>query len=93
MEIEIKDIVKRNKRGVRTVDVHYQIIEGKKVHKKGILGYSADITTKELNDEMKKVLSTYVGEIKQAEKQAVIDNQDRNADNIIKELKGKKYVI
>lgn len=89
MELEIKDIQKISVGGERFLDITFYVLDGKEKLQRR-LSFPITYTKEEVESELKKYVENLENEKKQAVKQAEIDKQDKNADNVIRELKGKK---
>lgn len=89
MELEIKDIQKVSVNGERYLDITFFVLDGKEKLQRR-LSFEITKTKKEIESELKDYVKNLENEKKQAVKQAEIDKQDKNADNVIEELKGKK---
>ncbi len=77
--------------GSRFLDVEFDILNSdKKVVETRKLGFPLDMDIEMVKTELRKTLELYEFELKQKVKQKVIDEQDKNADKIIKKLEGTK---
>lgn len=87
----VKDIKKEYSQtdGTRFLDVFVEVLKDDKVVELRRFAFGLDKKSKEVKNEIDKFVKTLNSDAKQAEKQSVLDAQDKEADKTIAELKGK----
>ncbi len=91
-ELQIKSVSKDTsvETGDRFLAVEFEITKGEDVVLTKNVGFPMGTPVEEVKEELKKHLENYKVEMSRKKAQEAIDKEDKNADNIIKELEGKK---
>ena len=90
--LEIKDITKQTsvETGERFLAVNFEILDKKDVIFTKSVGFPMGTDIEDIKAELAKHLDNYKLEVEKREAQAIIDKEDKNADNIIEELQNQK---
>lgn len=90
--LQIKDISKETsvETGERFLAVNFEILDKKEVVQTKSLGFPMGTDLEDIKTELNQYLEVYKAEDERKEAQAIIDKEDKNADNIIEELQNTK---